>query len=262
MIDGLCENCGAHLVGDYCHLCGQREIDDDWQSIGAILRHFWDELVSFDFKTAHTLVALLRPGELPAAFIAGRRRRYLGPLKVYFLCAGIFFIVGPRVSGFSLERQLAHDPDGTRHARIERRIAETHVSAELFSERFGGTLQRVYTVMPVFSVFATTLILRMLYRRSVPWLGPHMIFSLYYIAFWYLMAIPVGAVNEAFDGRALPVLAVQYGIVAPYAFFAMLRVYKEPPRVTLLKCAVLLTIAFVIDSQLNVAAEAASIALT
>ena len=262
MIDGLCENCGAHLVGDYCHLCGQREIDGDWQSIGAILRHFWDELVSFDFKTAHTLVALLRPGELPAAFIAGRRRRYLGPLKVYFLCAGIFFIVGPRVSGFSLERQLAHDPDGTRHARIERRIAETHVSAELFSERFGGTLQRVYTLMPVFSVFATTLILRMLYRRSVPWLGPHMIFSLYYIAFWYLMAIPVGAVNEAFDGRALPVLAVQYGIVAPYAFFAMLRVYKEPPRVTLLKCAVLLTIAFAIDSPLNVAAEAASIALT
>ena len=65
------------------------------------------------------------PDETAAAISGFTLRRYLGPLKVYFLCAGIFFIVGPRVSGFSLERQLAHDPDGTRHARIERRIAET-----------------------------------------------------------------------------------------------------------------------------------------
>ena len=42
----------------------------------------------------------------------------------------------------------------------------------------------------------------------------------------------------------------------------MRRVYKETPRVTLAKCAALLTIAFLIDAPLNVAAEAVSIALT
>jgi RNA polymerase subunit RPABC4/transcription elongation factor Spt4 len=48
VIDGICENCGAHLVGDYCHLCGQREIDGDWQSIGAILRHRVDLSVNVE----------------------------------------------------------------------------------------------------------------------------------------------------------------------------------------------------------------------
>jgi len=58
MADGICNNCGATLAGEFCHSCGQREADTDWRSFGDIVRQFWDELVSLDFKSVRTGVFL------------------------------------------------------------------------------------------------------------------------------------------------------------------------------------------------------------
>ena len=113
MADGICNNCGAPLAGPYCHRCGQREADTEWRSAGAIARQFWNEFVNLDFKSVRTVAALFRPGYLAAEFIAGRRRRYLTPLKTYLLAAALFFFVAPRTTDFTFERQMELDRDGT-----------------------------------------------------------------------------------------------------------------------------------------------------
>lgn len=107
MADGICNNCGASLLGDYCHRCGQKEADTDWRSLGAIVRQFWNEVVSFDYKSARSVVALFRPGHLAAEFISGRQARYLSPLKLYLLAAAIFFVIALRATDFAFERQMA-----------------------------------------------------------------------------------------------------------------------------------------------------------
>ena len=53
-----CANCGASLVGEYCHVCGQKRIADDWQSVPRFLRQFAGELVTLDFKTVRSIAAL------------------------------------------------------------------------------------------------------------------------------------------------------------------------------------------------------------
>jgi hypothetical protein len=261
--DGICNNCGASLAGPYCHRCGQKEADTDWRSIGDISRRFWDELVSLDFKSVRTVGALFRPGHLASEFIAGRRRRYLSPLKTYLLAAALFFLIAPRVTDFTFERQMALDRDGTFRSLVEARIAETRVPRELFAERFGHTLQTVYTLSPILSVVALTLLLRAFFGTAFQWLGPHAVFALYYVAFLYLVALLIHAVNERFPSASLyPLFAVQFGILVPYLFVGLRRVYGTRRPVTLARTGAILALAFLADIPINVAAVWLSVKLT
>jgi hypothetical protein len=260
--DGICNNCGTTLVGEFCHRCGQREVDE-WKSIGSIARHVWNELVSLDYKTVRSVAALVYPGYLAAEFIAGRRGRYLGPLKVYFLAAALFFFIAPRATDFTFERQMALDWDGEFRAQVEKRIAETHMSRELFGERFGSRAQTVYTIAPILSVLTYTFLLRLLYRRRFPWLGPHIVFAMYYTAFMYIVALFIHGINNVFEPpNGYVLIAVQCAIVVPFMFVALRRVYGERPGLTFVKTLTLLVLAFVIDMPVAIAATRLSITLT
>ncbi len=262
MADGICDNCGTPLQGEFCHRCGQREVDE-WKSLGSIAQRFWDELISLDFKSVRSVAALVYPGHLAAEFIAGRRARYLSPLKVYFLAAALFFVVAPRITDFTFERQMALNRDGELRALVDARLAETHMSREFFAERYNANLRKIYTLAPIFSVLSGTFILRLLYRRRYPWLGPHMVFSLYYVAFMFLVSLLLHGLNETFPGTDLWfVTAMQFGIVLPFMFFALTRVYREPVGLTLRKTLALVTLTFLIDIPMNMAAARLTVALS
>ncbi len=263
MADGICNNCGASLAGPYCHRCGQKEADTDWRSFGSITRQFWTELVNLDFKTVHTVGALFRPGHLAAEFIAGRRARYLSPLKTYLLAAALFFLIAPRVTDFGFERQMELDQEGSFRARVEARIAATGVRRDLFAERFNTRLQTIYTLSPIVSVVAATFILRLLYGRRFRWPGPHAVFALYHVAFMFVTALAVHALSHEFNGVNLVILLIaQFAVVAPYMVAALQRVYGEPAKRTAWKTAVLLLLTFVMDIPINMAAVLLSVQLS
>lgn len=171
--------------------------------------------------------------------------------------------VAPRVTDFTFERQMALDPDGGFRALVDARLTESRVSRELFAERFDARVRTIYTLAPIFSVLPGTLVLRVLYRRRYPWLGPHIVFALYYVAFTFLVSLILHGVNEAFQGLNLwLVTAVQFGIVLPFMFFALKRVYGEAVGLTLGKTVTLVALMFLIDIPMNIAAMRLSVALT
>ena len=263
MTDGICNNCGVSLLGEFCHRCGQKEADTEWKTLPSIVRQFWDELVSLDFKAVRTIAALFSPGYLAAEFIAGRRGRYLSPLKVYFLAAAVFFVIAPRVTDFTFERQMALDRDGEFQALVEARITETQMSRELYAERFNARLQTIYTITPIFSVLSAALVLRLLFGRRYPWPGPHMVFALYYIAFMFMVNLLLHGLNETFEGLGHGrLMLILFAIVMPYMFAALRRVYAEPARQTLWKTLVLLVVTFLIDAPINAGAALLSVRLS
>lgn len=261
MADAICNNCGASLAGPYCHRCGQKEADTDWRSVGAIARQFWDELISLDFKSVRTMLALFRPGHLATEFIAGRRSRYLTPLKTYLLAAALFFLIAPRATDFTFERQMALDREGSFRTLVEARIRETGVSRELFAERFERSLQTVYTLMPIFSVFVLTLLLRAFYGARFPWLGPHLVVALYHAAFVFLVLLLMHALNDRFTPNLLILLMLLYVILLPYMFATLRRVYAQTRGLTWAKTVAILALAFVIDAPFNMAAVILSVRL-
>jgi hypothetical protein len=90
-----CLNCGAALTGPFCARCGQHVTDTD-MSLRELLRGTFHELTAVDGKVLRTLKALvLRPGQLTLDALAGRRARWLPPLRIYLICSVVYFVSGP-----------------------------------------------------------------------------------------------------------------------------------------------------------------------
>src|SRR3954465_2910516 len=87
-----CENCGTPLTGPYCPECGQHAIDDN-RSLWPVLTDAADSFLNWDTKFLSTIgILLIRPWQLTTDFNAGRRTRYVHPLRLYLLASIAFFL--------------------------------------------------------------------------------------------------------------------------------------------------------------------------
>jgi Protein of unknown function (DUF3667) len=87
-----CEDCGAELHGRYCSQCGQVAVDYH-RSFRHVIADVAESFLNWDSKFTKTLgLLLLSPGWLTNQFVAGRRTRYLHPLRVYLLVSIVFFL--------------------------------------------------------------------------------------------------------------------------------------------------------------------------
>lgn len=94
MTTSHCKNCDTPLSGHYCHVCGQPDVSHI-RFFGALVHELFDDVFSFRSRASRTLSALFfRPGFLTCEYIAGRRYRYVPPLRLFLVISlvCIFFI--------------------------------------------------------------------------------------------------------------------------------------------------------------------------
>jgi hypothetical protein len=88
-----CLNCGATVIGPYCHNCGQENIEPK-ESFWHLILHFFNDITHFDGKFFTTLrILLFRPGFLSKEYMSGKRVSYLNPIRMYLFTSFIFFLV-------------------------------------------------------------------------------------------------------------------------------------------------------------------------
>jgi hypothetical protein len=89
-----CENCGSPLYGTHCYACGQ-PIKGMVRHFSSILGDFVDTVFNIDSRVLRTLGPLLtRPGFLSLEYFAGRRVRYVTPMRLFlFLSLIAFFAI-------------------------------------------------------------------------------------------------------------------------------------------------------------------------
>jgi hypothetical protein len=86
-----CENCGAPLQGHWCAQCGQPAIDYR-RSFRYVIADLLDEFLNWDSKFFTTIALLIfKPWRLTNEFLAGKRVRYVNPLRLYLLASILFF---------------------------------------------------------------------------------------------------------------------------------------------------------------------------
>jgi uncharacterized protein DUF3667 len=86
-----CENCGAQLTGKYCGQCGQAAIDYR-RSFRHVIADVLESFLNWDSKFFATIALLiLKPWRLTNEFLAGKRVRYVNPLRLYLLASILFF---------------------------------------------------------------------------------------------------------------------------------------------------------------------------
>src|SRR3546814_15346413 len=92
---GNCGNCGSPLLGEYCYACGQPVIGMV-RHFSTILGDFTDTVLNWDARLPRTLWPLLaRPAFLTREYFAGRRVRYVSPVRPFVTLAIVTFFVAP-----------------------------------------------------------------------------------------------------------------------------------------------------------------------
>ena len=86
-----CLNCGEVLQGAYCHACGQKG-GGPGLHFHELVHEIVHEFLHFDSKILRTLKLLLFfPGRLTSEYIAGRRVRYVGPVRLFLVTSIVLF---------------------------------------------------------------------------------------------------------------------------------------------------------------------------
>ncbi|MGN6113705.1 MAG: DUF3667 domain-containing protein [Luteimonas sp.] len=88
-----CANCGTPLLGPHCYRCGQ-PVDGLVRHFGSIMGDFLDTVLNIDARVFRTLWPLLsKPAYLSQEYFAGRRVRYVSPVRLFvFLSIVTFFV--------------------------------------------------------------------------------------------------------------------------------------------------------------------------
>ena len=91
-----CLNCETPLDGEFCHVCGQPASTERY-SLTTLFQEIYAQLKKFDAtKTVRTFGALMvKPGGFVNGFLAGKRVKFVGPVRYLFY--GIFIEITIRL---------------------------------------------------------------------------------------------------------------------------------------------------------------------
>src|SRR4051812_20757375 len=89
----VCPTCARRSTSRYCGACGERHRTPHDLTLAALLGEWLESLTNTDGRVFRTFAALLRPGELTAAYLRGERNRYVGPIQVFLIANVVFFFV-------------------------------------------------------------------------------------------------------------------------------------------------------------------------
>jgi hypothetical protein len=208
-----CHNCGAIVDYHYCAVCGQ-ETKLHVPSAGEFLHEFITHYVALEGKLWQSLWLLLRkPGMLTAEYLAGRRARYIQPLRLYLTFSVLFFALF-KWGGYEVASSEQPPPSVERHIPAAKRSdASEMAGVEILVtdkinrwnpkwaeriDKFDGLAPAPYAMFCLMPLFA--LYLKVLYLGTGRRYGEHLLFALHANAFAFLVvglitAIPLGLVQ-------------------------------------------------------------------
>jgi Protein of unknown function (DUF3667) len=133
-----CQNCGAELSGPHCAQCGQAAIDYR-RSFRHVIVDVLDSFLNWDSKFFATIgLLVVKPWRLTNEFLAGKRVRYLHPLRLYLLASILFFFaINYGAKGLRLEPGKISEKN---RAAVSAAVAEKRdeIEAELAKENLSA----------------------------------------------------------------------------------------------------------------------------
>jgi hypothetical protein len=161
-----CLNCQSPLHGRYCASCGQQAGHVN-PSLGEVLHDLVHELLHVDGKLFRSVGLLLgKPGFLTQEYFAGRRARYLPPLRLYLIFSVVYFAVSaafPNAStdGFNVElTPNAGETQADIDARLETLgFSDNQALRDETNRRIRAWLPRaMFVLVPFFAVLVAVLL--------------------------------------------------------------------------------------------------------
>ena len=252
-----CRNCGAALNGAaYCSVCGQK-VEIHAPTISHFLGEVAETLTHADSRLWRTIrVLILQPGSLTVDFFAGRRARYVPPIRLYFILSVVFFLllaIGPgdggtpdrtELTGIEAERCKGLTYNGPFVATVEPRIRAACVRVVEDMQEGGTRLSRsflqnipraMFVLLPLFAVCMLPF-----YWRTRRLYAEHLIFLIHNHSAVFLVSTLVVLFSSVAPKSVeeLPLLAL-LGWLVWYCYRGLRVFYRQSRFVTFTKLVVL-----------------------
>ncbi len=247
-----CLNCGETLLGQHCWSCGQEDVD-----LHRPLRHLAQDavgdLLNLDTRLLRTLGPLFfRPGFVIREYLAGRRVRFVPPLKMFLLASLVFFGLvallpndkavtyritqgeAPRGTGASEDEKSEFD------LKIEDALRRAQENPKAFQQTVLANMARAFFVLLPF--FA--LLLKLFYWRQDHYYLDHLIFALYHHSFAFLAMTlqTILGMDRISDWLEDPLSLLLWVWILAWLFIALRKVYGGTRWTTFLKLTGLVAI--------------------
>ena len=250
-----CLNCGARLGASfsYCPQCGQANHD-----LNIPVRHFVEEtaegILHFDVKSLRTIHTLmLKPGVVTSEFIAGKRVKYVAPMRFYLFISFLFFLLLSFSSshekdvstdsqqtsfGITFHKINSRDLKGMKSSQLDSVLQSEGMDRSVFNRYVVRKLSRIgtegqegfnhflvkaisymmFALMPIFAMFVFVL-----YRKKVMYYFGTLVFSIHYHSFVFLLLSVTLAVDLIVDNSLTLVIPL---VVCPvYLYLALRRMF-------------------------------------
>src|SRR5258708_30379958 len=89
-----CPTCGENIAQQFCPACGEQKLDRHSFSFRHFAHHASHELFHLDSKILLTVRYLFsRPAFVTAEYLAGKRSRYVNPLRLYLFSFAVAMLL-------------------------------------------------------------------------------------------------------------------------------------------------------------------------
>jgi len=183
-----CPECATPLVGEYCHRCGEKLPHVHDLTLKHFLHHGLHELTHFDSKIFRTVRALVfRPGLLTVEYLAGRRQRYVLPLRLFLVIFALnfFLYTRPGAALYDVHFIISSSPQSKPFAdALERAATKRHMDKEALVDKINEHWQHNASLFQLGEVFFFAVWLAVLNWRR--YFVEHLIFALHISSFTLL----------------------------------------------------------------------------
>jgi hypothetical protein len=238
-----CPNCGAIALQAFCSACGEKRLDRaEWHLrnvAGEVFSEVTDVEGSKVWQTLRFLV--FKPGQLTRDHWAGKRRRYLGPVKLYlivFAVSVVLYSIHAPTAVYDVRSMAAADHTGGTTARLQEVVNETGLTSDQAAEAVNNRWHSYISASQLLYPLIIALALKLLFIRRGRYFAEHLIFSLHLLAFitltflllWPLYFLAAMVEARQFDLRSPFYMALTVGSViwvAVYVLLALRRAYEQ-----------------------------------
>ena len=189
----LCTNCGAEAADVFCARCGEKQPDHHDYKLTHVAGHAFHELVHLDSKLFITLRYLvMRPGFLTLEYFAGRKTRYIAPLRLYLTLFFLSFVVSTAykpLSIYSAQNMARLDKKGAVGQLMDKVAKRKGMTREQVAEKIDAKWHAAVSSLQLLNVILIAAVLALAFVGWKHYFAEHLVFSMHFLAFGGLLTI-------------------------------------------------------------------------
>lgn len=248
-------------MADYCGRCGEKRRDHADLKLSRMAAEAFAEITNLEHSKLWQTFRLLvfKPGQLTREYWSGRRKRFVGPVKLYLVLGTLYLVlhyIHQPTASFDV-RTLANTFD---HLPVELReelmkpgqsplgfldkLANVGgLPTSQFVQELNARWQRYFSISQFAYPLVLALALKLMLRRRGLYFAEHLIFALHVLAFIFLSIALVWPFKVLLGMQTLDytiLRTVVWAWMSVYLVLALRCAYAEPWFPAVIKSAVFL----------------------